>query len=280
MSEAGISLVAAVYNKPRELRLLLLACARQTWRDFELIVADDGSGPAIAGVLEEMRPELPFSVNHVRHEDEGWRKNRILNAAIRAARGSWVVFVDGDCLLHHRFIEDHARHRNPAVILCGRRAEMSKRWSAQLDESSVRDGSFERIGVRELFESIRGHAARAEEALRFESPAIRNILHSSVRGVLGSNFSVAREHLLAINGFDEDYDGPGLGEDSDVQFRLELLGLRCFSLRHLAIQYHIHHPLTTVPQRCTDMFERKRMEGRIRCLRGIEQEGDQSSAHL
>jgi hypothetical protein len=157
---------------------------------------------------------------------------------------------------------------------------MSKRWSTQLDESSVRDGSFERIGVRELCESVLGHGARAEEALRFESPVIRNILHSSVRGVLGSNFSVARQHLFAVNGFDEEYDGPGFGEDSDLQFRLELLGLRCVSLRHLAIQYHMHHPLTTVPQRCTDLFERKRAEGRIRCLRGIEQEGDQSSASL
>lgn len=274
MRAPSLSLVVAVYNKPRELRLLLLACARQTWQDFELIIADDGSDASIAEAVADLRGELPFSVVHLWHEDAGWRKNSILNAAIRAARGDWMVFIDGDCLPHRCFLEDHARHRAQGVMLCGRRAEMSRRWSEQLSEAAVRDGSFERIGLRELWESFRGKGARAEEALRFESPTIRNILHSSVRGMLGSNFSVARKDLLAINGFDEEYDGPGLGEDSDVQFRLELLGLRCLSLRHLAIQYHIHHPLTAIPPRSVALFERRRAEGRMRCRQGIEHEGD------
>jgi hypothetical protein len=116
---------------------------------------------------------------------------------------------------------------------------------------------------------MRGKGVRIEEAFRFESPAIRNILHSTVRGVLGSNFSVARQHLFAVNGFDEEYDGPGFGEDSDLQFRLELLGLRCVSLRHLAIQYHMHHPLTVIPRRNIEMFERKRTDGRMRCRLGL-----------
>ncbi len=274
MKAPSLSLVVAVYNKPRELRMLLLACARQTWQDFELIIADDGSDGSIAEAIEDLRGELPFPVIHLWQEDTGWRKNRILNAAIRAARGDWMVFIDGDCLPHRCFLEDHASHRTAGFMLCGRRAEMSRRWSEALSEAAVRDGSFERIGLRELWESFRGESARAEEALRFESSMIRNILHSSVRGMLGSNFSVARSDLLAINGFDEEYDGPGLGEDSDVQFRLELLGLRCLSLRHLAIQYHIHHPLTAIPPRSVALFERRRAEGRMRCRQGIEHEGN------
>ncbi|MCZ7556402.1 MAG: glycosyltransferase [Bacteroidia bacterium] len=265
----AVSLIVAVYNKPRELRLLLQAVARQTWTDFELIVADDGSGPEIASVIAEMRPALPFSVEHVRHEDNGWRKNRILNAAIRSSSGEWLVFIDGDCLPHHRFLEDHARHRSEDAILCGRRAEMSARWSAALTEERVRSGRFERLGLRELWEGVRGRCVRIEEAFRFESPVIRNILHSSVRGVLGSNFSVARQHLFAVNGFDEEYDGPGFGEDSDLQFRLEILGLRCVSLRHLAIQYHMHHPLTAIPRRSVELFERRRADGRLRCRLGL-----------
>jgi glycosyltransferase involved in cell wall biosynthesis len=272
VSAPALSMVVAVYNKPRELRLLLLAAARQTWTDFELIVADDGSGPEIASLIAGMRAILPFPVAHVWQEDKGWRKNRILNAAIRQTEGEWIVFTDGDCLPHPRFLEDHARYRAEGVILCGRRAEMSPRWSASLTEAQVGSGRFARVGVAELWEGFRGRTARVEEALRFESPAIRNILHSSVRGVLGSNFSVARKHLLAVNGFDEEYDGPGFGEDSDLQFRLELLGLRCVSLRHLAIQYHMHHPLTPIPQRSVELYERKRSEARIRCRFGLEHE--------
>ena len=273
MSKPSISLIIAVYNKTHELRLVLEACARQSMKDFEVLIADDGSGEGMRRTIEEVQASMPFPLRHLWQEDQGWRKNRILNEAVRAAHGDWLVFIDGDCLPHHRFLEDHARHREAHVVLCGRRAEMSARWSARLTVDVIRSGRFERIGLREWWESFHGTGARVEEALRFESPRIRNILHSSSRGMLGSNFSVAREHVVAINGFDEDYDGPGLGEDSDPQFRFEMLGLHCVTLRHLAIQYHIHHPRTAIPARSVERYERNRREGRMRCLHGLIDEG-------
>jgi cellulose synthase/poly-beta-1,6-N-acetylglucosamine synthase-like glycosyltransferase len=271
-----ITLVISVYNKPRELDFVLAACSRQSWKDFEVIIADDGSDARIAGLVEKVRHGLPYSLTHVWHEDKGWRKNRILNEALRHARGSYMVFIDGDCLPHHRFLEDHARGRGDGVVLCGRRAEMSARWTSALTEDAVRSGRFERIGPREFLESWRGSAARVEEALRFESRWIRRILHSTARGILGSNFSVAREHMLAINGFDEEYDGPGFGEDTDIQFRLALLGLRFVSLRYSAIQYHMHHPLTSIPRRSIELYEQKRSAPRLRCRYGLCTELDEA----
>ena len=203
MSIPALSLVIAVFNKPRELGLVLEACSRQSWKEYEVLIADDGSDERIKETITGFQPAFPFPLTHVRHEDEGWRKNRILNAAIREAQGDWLVFIDGDCLPHHRFLEDHANYRDAEAVLCGRRAEMSERWSSRLTEEAIRNGSFERIGLREWWESSNGEGARIEEAIRFESPRIRNILHSSSRGMLGSNFSVARENLIAINGFDE-----------------------------------------------------------------------------
>jgi GT2 family glycosyltransferase len=94
--------------------------------------------------------------------------------------------------------------------------------------------------------------------------------------MLGSNFSVHRDVLERINGFDEEYDGPGCGEDSDVQLRLDMAGWRCKSLRHLAIQYHVHHPRTAVPQRCLDRFERARLAGLPRCRKGLIHEAENS----
>ena len=273
------SVVIAVYNKPKLLRLLLLAYARQTRKDFEIIIADDGSGPDVAAVVEEARTTIGIPLRHLWHEDHGWRKNSMLNAAIREAGSDYMIFTDGDCIPHKRFVEDHLAAREDGYYLCGRRAEMSASWSARLDPDRIRSGAFERIGVREWWDGMNGKAQRVEDGLRFESPQVRRILHAAERGMLGSNFSVAREALVRINGFDEEYDGPGCGEDSDVQFRLDLAGLRCKSIRHLAIQYHVHHPRTTVPQRCLDRFARVQGEGRIRCRAGLTHEQEDQRDH-
>ncbi len=278
MSAPALSLVVAVYRQPERLRLVLEALKRQTWTDAELLVADDGSEEDVRQLLRSLEPELPFPLKHLWHEDKGWRKNVMLNRAIREATGGWMVFIDGDCVPHRLFLQDHAENREEGVFLCGRRAEMSARWTAALNVDRIRGGRFERIGPREWWEGARGAAVRIEDGLRFESPLLRRILHASPRGMLGSNFSVAREHLVAINGFDESYDGPGLGEDSDVQLRLELLGLRAKSIRHLAIQYHMHHPRTSIPQRSKDLYALRVAEGRMRCRLGLVHDTDGGGA--
>ncbi len=266
----SLSIVIAVYNKPEVLRLVLGGYARQSWKDFEIIVADDGSGAAVGETIHEMELLVGRPIRHLWHEDRGWRKNTMLNNAIRNAQTGYMVFTDGDCIPHEHFVRDHAEHRSEGFFLCGRRAEMSARWSRALTEERIGSGAFERIGLRCWWEGITGAATRIEDGLRFESPYLRNILHRSVRGMLGSNFSVHRDALAAINGFDEKYDGPGCGEDSDVQFRLELNGLRAYSLRHLAIQYHVHHPRTDIPQRCLDRFDAARQRGSVRCEHGLQ----------
>jgi glycosyltransferase involved in cell wall biosynthesis len=259
-----------VYNRPEYLRMIFAACARQSYRNFEVIVADDGSGAAIAPVVEEGRTRYGLSIQHLWHEDLGWRKNVMLNKAIAAARSAYLIFSDGDCLPHAEFLADHMEAKEEGYYLCGRRVESSERWTAQLALRDVEEGRYERVSVRLWWDGLLGRAKRVEDGLRFESPRVRNILHGSDRGMLGSNFSVHRAPLIAINGFDEAYDGPGCGEDSDVELRLGLVGLHARSLRHRAIQMHLHHPRTEVPQRCLDRFAALQRDPRPRCLQGLE----------
>ena len=104
------------------------------------------------------------------------------------------------------------------------------------------------------------------------SHIVRKLLLRNVSGMLGSNFSAAKKDLVAINGFDELYDGPGCGEDSDVQYRLSLIGVTGKSLRNLAIQYHIWHPLTNVSDACWDRFEMVKKTIEPRCRTGLVHE--------
>ncbi len=267
----ALSLIISVYNKPENLRLVLAACERQSFTDFEVIVGDDGSGPEVKQVIDTARHASAFPIAHLWHEDRGWRKNIMMNNAIRAAEGSHLVFIDGDCLPSLHFLADHWNNRVPGRTLLGRRMMTSKRWSQEQTLETIRSGRFEKVGLKELMESFRGELSHLEDGIRIPFSFVRRILLRKVNGMLGSNFSVAKEHLVAVNGFDELYDGPGCGEDTDIEYRLSLIGVTGVSLRNLAIQFHIHHPWTKTSQACWDRFH-KIVKGttEARCRMGLE----------
>ncbi len=269
MPSPRISLVVAVYNKPEFLRFLFAALGRQSFREFEVIIADDGSGPEVGDVVAEAKRAYPYPIEHLWHSDRGWRKNIMLNKAIRASRAEWIVVTDGDCLPSRHFLLDHWTEREDKRALLGRRVETSERWARSLTLERVRSGAFERYGVAEWMDGLRGRSLRVEDGIRIPSRVLRAVLLRNVRGMLGCNFSVAKRDLEAINGFDEEYDGPGCGEDSDVQYRLSLIGVTGKSMRNLAIQYHIWHPRQPVSDACWDRFQEVRRRASAVCVRGL-----------
>jgi len=265
-----LSLIIAVYNKPENLRLVFAALERQSFRNFEVLLADDGSGPALLEVIDAAKTRGAFPLTHLWHEDRGWRKNTMLNNAIRAATTDYLVFIDGDCLPSRHFLLDHWSERKHGRVLLGRRVETSERWSEELTIEKVRSGEFERFGWKEFSDMLRGKSLRVEDGVRIRSAILRTILLRSARGMLGANFSAWKRDLEAINGFDELYDGPGCGEDSDVQYRLSLIGVRGKSLRNLAVEYHIWHPRMAVSDASWDRFEAVKKTANARCVHGLQ----------
>ncbi len=266
-----LSLVISVYNREEVLRLVLAAVQRQSFREFEVIVADDGSGPGVKDVVDEARAEFGLSIRHLWQEDIGWRKNRILNSAVRAAVSPYLVFIDGDCLPGKDFLLDHYLEREEGKVLLGRRVEMSKRWAAKLTLAKVMSGKFEHVGFHELLDGALGKALRIEDGIRITNPSIRELIGRKSATILGSNFSLYKKELVAINGFDEAYDGPGHGEDSDIQYRLSLIGVTGKSLRNLAVQYHVYHPRTQPSQKSLIRFEEVKKSGDSVCRMGLGQ---------
>ena len=269
-STPDISLVIATYNKPENLRLVLAAVGRQTFSNFEVIAADDGSGPRVRQVITESRKLYRFPIVHLWHPDCGWRKNTMLNNAIRIARSAYLVFIDGDCLPTRRFLQDHWEERQNGRVLFGRRVETSRRWSSELSLQKVQSGEFEKLGWREFADAFSRNALRLEDGIRMPNQLVRRLLLRTTRGMLGSNFSVSRPDLVRINGFDELYRGPGCGEDSDIQYRLSLMGVTGKSLRNLAIQFHIWHPRTEVSEMCLQRFQFVKTTTVARCSDGLE----------
>jgi hypothetical protein len=81
------------------------------------------------------------------------------------------------------------------------------------------------------------------------------------KGIVGCNFSLYKEDLLRVNGFDERYVLPSIGEDSDVEYRLALAGITVKPMMHLAVQYHLYHKLLPRPAVNEELFALVKKEG-------------------
>ena len=98
------SVIVSTYNQPAWLENVLRGYLHQELKDFELLVADDGSGEDTRRLIREFAGRSPFPIRHLWHEDQGYRRSVILNAAILASRGEYLIFSDGDCVPRRDFV--------------------------------------------------------------------------------------------------------------------------------------------------------------------------------
>jgi glycosyltransferase involved in cell wall biosynthesis len=264
------SVIVPVYNAVRHLQLVLAGFSRQTFSDFELIIADDGSGADVREHVESFRPRSPFELKYVFQPDEGFRKSRIMNAAIRLAAADYLAFVDGDCVPHSRYLAAHWEHRAPRAVLMGRRVNLSESVSNSLTPEAVRAGQLERMNLRLLADSVFGRGSHWDEGVILKSAFLRRLFDRKAPYLLGSTYSLEKSLIEEINGFNEEFVGYG-GEDIEFEYRLRLAGGRFKWVRHQAVQYHLYHAPRSVIQTNLEIVERTRRLGRPACSRGLRE---------
>lgn len=260
----AISVIVAVYKQLDTLELVFKGLEAQSFGDFEVILAEDDDAPQTRQFVHKRNAMDLFPVKHVFQEDIGFRKNRALNAALRIANAEAVVFLDADCIPHRHLLREYARRLEPKVALYGRRAMLSERLTAEL----LRDGDIERLSIRKLLLS---GSRKVEDALYL--PWLPGRRHSEA-GIWGCNWGILREHLVAVNGFDEDYVTWGVGEDADIEWRLQATGVALQSVKHKAITYHLHHGAHHEQAKVSGNLELCRMKkqaGKAFCLNGLDQ---------
>lgn len=101
-----ISVVIPLYNKAQSIRKTLDSVLAQTYKDFEIVVIDDGSTDGSADVAETtlLASRLsPLAFRLIRKPNGGVSSAR--NAGILAAKGEYVAFLDGDDLWHPEYLE-------------------------------------------------------------------------------------------------------------------------------------------------------------------------------
>jgi glycosyltransferase involved in cell wall biosynthesis len=229
-------LLVSTYNNPVALELTLGSVLRQSRLPDEVLVADDGSGAETRAVVERATADFEaqsIGVRHLWHEDDGFRLAAARNRALGAARSEYVVQIDGDVLLHRRFLEEHLRFAASGYFLTARRVNLSPVATERIKRDRPAPP---RLGYRDFVN--RGYAIH----LPWLTPLTLWIQAKSyTKGILGSNLSYWLDDARAVNGYDEAFRGWGK-EDNEFVLRLMNRGVRRRTLFGSALQYHLHHP--------------------------------------
>ncbi len=232
LANLRITLIITTYNWPAALDLTLRSVARQSVLPDEVLVADDGSGPQTRQVVTQWQERLRSPLIHVWQADEGFRLARSRNRAIAAARGDYVIIVDGDMVLHRHFIADHARAARHGCFIQGVRLLTGPEAAARMLEQSQLDLGVFAPDIRRRRHTIRN---RFLSALVFKE-------RTGQRAIRGCNQAYWKSDLIRVNGFNEAFVGWGR-EDNEIAARMYNAGVRRRNLKFQALAIHLHHPL-------------------------------------
>lgn len=234
-----IGIIVTTYNRPDALAAVLEGYLAQSDRNFEVLVADDGSMPDTGLLIQQFQSRAAFPIYHIWQEDDGFRAAMIRNRALAASTADYIIFTDGDCIPPVDFVTQHRLLSEKLCFLSGNRLLLSEEFTRQVlhDKLPVHVWHF----FDWLHTRMHGGINRLLPLLRLPDIAwLRKRTPTRWQGAKTCNLSAFREDLLRVNGLDESYTGWGQ-EDSDLVVRLIRAGLTNKSARFSAPVLHLWH---------------------------------------
>lgn len=264
----SLSVVVATYEWPDALFAVLRGLADQSDDDFEVVVADDGSGPETAAVVEACSSHLV--VRHLRQEDEGYRLARVRNLGARAAVGDLLVFIDGDTVPRRHFVRALREALVPGWFLAGKRLLLDRDLTerALRDRVPIQRWSFPHWALHyEHVKPLRALTARDRRRPGREGlPEF--VPHADGYGFL---LGVSRADFERVNGYDARFAGWG-GEDVDMAVRLRRASLRCGWAGPQSTLLHLWHETRKAGARPNDgLLAETEASDRIEAVEGLRE---------
>lgn len=233
-----VSVIISTYNSPDWLEKVLLGYACQDHKDFEIIIADDGSKPDTKALIDRVREETGMDIKHAWHEDQGYRRQTILNQAILQTTTDYLIFTDGDCIPRNDFVRVHVEHAEEGYFLSGGYCKLPIESSTAISKEEINNQScFEPRWLKRKgtlgFSQSRKLSARGRMARFFDAITPANASFNNC------NSSGWKKDILLVNGYDERMQYGG--SDREIGERLNNAGIKGKQIRHQAIVVHLHH---------------------------------------
>jgi len=265
-----VSLIVTTYNWPAALACCVRSVWRQTRLPDQIVIADDGSGPATRDLVEDLARQSPVPLHHLWHPDEGFRPGAIKNRAVLAADHPYLIFVDQDILLHPRMVEDHLVFARRGCLSQGKRAHLGRRSSRRI------------LAAGEMLRPPLPWAIRQRHQYAIRLPFLSQrypLSRDPMAGIMSANLGIWRDDVVRVNGFNEDFQGWG-GQDTELVARLLNDGIRRQDLRFVAVAYHVYHRRQSTPPGSPNLRHlRRTIDDRVtRCSNGLSKYLDDADA--
>lgn len=238
MGAIDVSVIISTYNKPEWLEKVLWSYHFQTFKNFEVVIADDGSTQETKNLIEGIMSKVDYPVQHIWHPDNGFQKTKILNKATVAAKANYVIYTDGDCVARKDFVNTHVTLRHKSVALSGGYFKLTGAVSNKI--------TLDVIASQDCFKSewlLQMGQPKSFKMNKLSTSKVKTSVLNTITPTKatfdGMNVSAWKQDILAVNGFDERMQYGG--EDRELGERLMNYGVTFKQIRYSAICLHLYH---------------------------------------
>ena len=252
-----ISVILSTYNNPEWLQKVLWGFECQTHKDFDIVIADDGSAEETKKLIEDFQQNSPLTIKHCWHQDNGFQKCQILNIATVESPGDYLIFTDGDCIPCPDFIATHAAHAEPGYFISGGYCKLPIELSTRITKEDLTSGrAFQTSWLKR--HGLKSFSSNLKLGLGSFASKVADRLTPTKPTWNGCNASTWKSDILRVNGHNEEMQYGG--EDREMGERLLNLGLKPKQLRHRAVLIHLDHARGYVNQEALDKNMKIRKE--------------------
>lgn len=238
MENPEISIIVSTYNSEEWLQKVLWGFNCQSFKSFQVVIADDGSGPKTKDLIDEMADQLGYPIKHVWQKDEGFQKSRILNKAVTECDAEYIIMTDGDCIPREDFVQVHNFNRKIGYFISGGYYMLPMNISKLITKEDIeKQNCFDLNWLKEqgIPKTFKNNKLKAKGLIS----KIFNVLTPTNASWNGHNSSGWKKDILNVNGFDERMQYGG--QDRELGERLFNFGIKSKQLRYSAVCVHLDH---------------------------------------
>ncbi len=232
------SIIISTYNAEEWLEKVLFGYSVQTEKNFEIVIADDGSTDLTVTLLKKFKEFFMHPIVHVWHPDDGFRKTVIINKAILKTNSEYLIFTDGDCVPRNDFVATHLKNKEIGYFLSGGYFKLTMPISELISEKDIINQDCFKLNWL-IKNSLKWSFKNTKLTQNKYFASFMNWITPTKKSWNGHNSSGYKDDIVAINGFNQNMQYGGL--DRELGERLFNLGLLSKQIRYSAICLHLEH---------------------------------------